>query len=65
MKNRLRYLPYVFLLALLPVMVLRDFTPSNELRYLSIADEASRDGRFSHSPIRASPMPTNRPSICG
>ncbi len=46
MKNRLRYLPYVFLLALLPVMVLRDFTPSNELRYLSIADEASRDGRF-------------------
>ena len=27
-------------------MVLRDFTPSNELRYLSIADEASRDGRF-------------------
>ena len=46
MKNRLRYLPYVFLLALLPVMVLRDFTPSNELRYLSIADEALRDGRF-------------------
>lgn len=46
MKNRLRYLPFVFLLALLPVMVLRDFTPSNELRYLSIADEALRDGRF-------------------
>ena len=46
MKNRLRYLPYVFLLALLPVMVLRDFTPSNELRYLSIADEALRDGHL-------------------
>lgn len=46
MKNRLRYLLYVFLLALLPVMVLRDFTPSNELRYLSIADEALRDGHL-------------------
>ena len=28
--------------ALVPVMVLRDFTPDNELRYLSIADEALR-----------------------
>lgn len=29
---------------LLPAMIMRDFTPSNELRYLSIADEALRDG---------------------
>lgn len=33
-------------LALLPVLLLRDFTPSNELRYLSIADEALRNGTF-------------------
>lgn len=39
-KNRL-WIPFVWVVvALLPVMVLRDFTPSNELRYLSIADEA-------------------------
>ena len=31
-------------LCLAPVMALRDFTPSNELRYLSIADEALHDG---------------------
>lgn len=35
-----------FLAALLPVMFLRDFTPSNELRYLSIADEALRNHTF-------------------
>lgn len=29
---------------LLPAMLTRDFTPSNELRYLSIADEAIADG---------------------
>ena len=43
-RNRLYILSAAFLLALLPVMILRDFTPSNELRYLSIADEALRDG---------------------
>lgn len=32
--------------ALLPVLLLRDFTPNHELRYLSIADEALRDGTF-------------------
>ncbi len=38
------YLPYI--IALLPVMIFRDFTPRNELRYLTIADEALRDGHF-------------------
>lgn len=40
---------YIYLLifiALLPILVFRDFTPSNELRYLSIADEALRNGQF-------------------
>lgn len=51
MKNSLHRgpLPWVFafmLLCLLPIMILRDFSPSNELRYLSIADEALRDGHF-------------------
>ena len=45
-KNRLYWLSLAFLLAMLPVMILRDFTPSNELRYLSIADEALRDGHL-------------------
>lgn len=34
----------IMLAALTPLMILRDFTPANELRYLSIADEAIRDG---------------------
>lgn len=40
---------YVYLLPmlmLLPVFVLRDYTVDNELRYLSIVDEALRNGSF-------------------
>lgn len=33
-------------LCLLPVILLRDYTPANELRYLSIADEALRQGHI-------------------
>lgn len=33
-------------LCVAPWMLLRDYTPSNELRYLSIVDEALRDGHF-------------------
>ncbi|MDE6022476.1 MAG: glycosyltransferase family 39 protein [Muribaculaceae bacterium] len=36
---------FVFL-ALLPIIIFRDFTPSNELRYLSIADESLASGRW-------------------
>lgn len=39
----------VFILAtlcLLPIMFLRDFSPDNELKYLSIADEAIENGQF-------------------
>ncbi|MDE6512571.1 MAG: hypothetical protein K2L05_00100 [Muribaculaceae bacterium] len=32
--------------AMLPALLLRDATPDNELRYLSIADEALRNGSF-------------------
>ena len=34
----------LMLLTLSPMMALRDYTPSNELRYISIVDEALRDG---------------------
>ncbi|MDE6112678.1 MAG: hypothetical protein K2G46_04610, partial [Bacteroidales bacterium] len=36
----------LWLAALLPLALLRDFTPSNELRYMSIADEALREGHW-------------------
>lgn len=46
-NDRERLLLYAgFCVAVLPVVLLRDFTPSNELRYLSIADEALRNGTF-------------------
>lgn len=34
------------LIAVLPIIIFRDFTPSNELRYLSIADESLSTGRW-------------------
>lgn len=46
-KGREKYIIYIGVgLALLPVMLMRDFTPSNELRYLSIVDEALRTHTF-------------------
>lgn len=44
MRNK--FLPFLLLLAVLPVLIFRDYTPSNELRYLSIVDEAFRNGDF-------------------
>lgn len=41
-----KYLYLLWFIALLPVMLLRDYTPSNELRYLDIIDEALRNGNF-------------------
>lgn len=40
----LRFL--LIFLALLPILILRDFTPDNELKYLSIADEAIKNGNI-------------------
>lgn len=41
------WLPYlIFILAAIPLLLLRDFTPDNELRYLSIADEALANGQL-------------------
>ena len=44
--NKKTFIFVILLLALLPIMLLRDFTPDNELRYLSIADEALRNHTF-------------------
>ena len=44
MKNKYIYL--IWFIALLPAIILRDYTPNNELRYLSIVDEAIRNGSF-------------------
>lgn len=42
-----RYLFYaLFVVAILPVVIFRDFTPDNELRYLCIADESLANGNF-------------------
>lgn len=42
-----KYIAYaVFCMAVFPFLFLRDFTPDNELRYLSIADEAIRNNTF-------------------
>ena|SRR5690554_1054723 len=40
------YLYLIWFAALLPVMLLRDYTPDNELRYLSIVDEALQSGHL-------------------
>ena len=42
MKSKYIYL--IWFVALLPAMILRDYTPNNELRYLSIVDEALQHG---------------------
>ena len=46
---------------MLPSLFLRDFTPDNELRYLSIADEALRDGSvwcfYNHGEVYADKPP--------
>lgn len=46
MKKLEKYLPLLALIAFLPILVFRDFSISNELRYLSIADEALRNGNI-------------------
>ncbi len=46
-NTRNKYLMYLgVIIALLPVLIFRDYTPSNELRYLSIADEALQNHTF-------------------
>ncbi|WP_081619458.1 ArnT family glycosyltransferase [Butyricimonas synergistica] len=46
MKNIKSYSYFLLFILVLPVLLFRDFTPNNELKYLSIADEALRDGHL-------------------
>ena len=57
MKTKHIYL--VWFIALLPAMILRDLTLTNELRYLSIVDEALRNGTYSLLQIRVLFIPTS------
>ena len=56
---RYRYLYY--LLLLIPAFIFRDFTPANELKYISIADEALQSGTwftfYNHGEIYADKPP--------
>ena len=45
-NHPLAFVFFFVTLCLFPVMMLKDWSPSNELRYISIADEALRDGHI-------------------
>lgn len=58
----MRLLQYIVIFAcFIPLFLFRDFTPNNELKYLSIADEAIRNGHFftfwNHSIVYADKPP--------
>ena len=44
MKKVSKYI--LLIIVFLPLLYFRDFTPNNELKYLSIADEALRSGTY-------------------
>lgn len=46
MKYVIKYRFLLYLIAVIPLFLFRDFTPDNELRYMSIADEAIREGHL-------------------
>ena len=52
---------FLLFILVLPALILRDFTPNNELKYLSIADEAIRNGDwftfYNHGTIYADKPP--------
>ncbi len=55
-RNRLqRYIPYLLLVVLMPLVFLRDYLPAGELHFLSIADEALREGRMFAFTYRGAP----------
>ena len=45
MKRRTVIFLFIFAM-LLPLMILREYTPANELRYLNIVDDALSNGNF-------------------
>lgn len=57
----MRYRYLLYLLALVPAFIFRDFTPDNELKYISIVDEALRNNTwftfFNHGEVYADKPP--------
>lgn len=49
-----QYLP--FIVALVPIMLLRDFTPANELKYLAVAREALQEGHLFALTLKGEPF---------
>lgn len=52
---------FVIILVFLPILILRDFTPANEGRYLIIADEAIRSGNFFSFTLHGEPYADKPP----
>ncbi len=46
MNTLMRYRYVLYIIALLPIFIFRDYTPNNELKYISIVDEALRNGTW-------------------
>jgi 4-amino-4-deoxy-L-arabinose transferase and related glycosyltransferases of PMT family len=47
MKNNRQIIIFLFIfLAILPILIFRDYTANNELKYLSIVDEAIEEGHI-------------------
>ncbi|MGI6244043.1 MAG: ArnT family glycosyltransferase [Prevotella sp.] len=59
MKQKLLW--WTIIIAFLPMMIFRDFTPDNEARYLSIADEALRNGLFFSFTLHGQPYADKPP----
>lgn len=51
----------IIMLAFLPILIFRDFTPANEGRYLIIADEAIRSGNFFSFTLHGEPYADKPP----
>lgn len=46
MNTLMRYRYALYVVALLPIFIFRDYTPNNELKYISIVEEALRNGTW-------------------
>ena len=61
MNTLMRYRYVLYVIALLPIFIFRDYTPNNELKYVSIVDEALRNGTwftfYNHGEIYADKPP--------
>lgn len=64
-KRRTLILYLAVVVALLPILIWRDFASSNELRYLSIADEALHNHTFLPFIIMELLIPISPHSTCG